>query len=401
MRKITCLSVLILSLAACTPSSPTPNGASIPEARPVKDVVLDDLKSPWSIAFLSDEDALISEKGGNLIRVNLTEKTRHIIEGLPTDIVSDRRGNNGIFEVLLSPDFKSNSEIYLSYAAQKDGATTTKIIRAVLRDNALIEIKTILAAEPYTENERYHYGGGMIFGGDGKLYITIGERLFSEENQPKIPIAQNISDRRGKIYRFNPDGSIPADNPDFGPEASGGLYALGIRAAQGLAMHPVTQEIWFSEHGTHQGDEINRLIKGANYGWPVKTSGKYRFADYAPPAMEGTDFTDPEWFWLQTVAPTGLTFYSGDEFPTWNNDLIVPGLSRGSLWRINFENSKIASIEELFISDHVRSRKAAQSPNGVLYILTDTEYTIVPGKRAINNGAPAGQLIRIRNAANE
>jgi glucose/arabinose dehydrogenase len=302
---------------------------------------------------------------------------------------------------LLNPDFKTNNEIYLAYAAQKDGATTTKIIRAVLRDNALTEIKTILAAEPYTENERYHYGGGMIFGGDGKLYITIGERLFSEENQPKAPIAQDITDRRGKIYRFNPDGSIPADNPDFGPEASAGIYALGIRAAQGLALHPVTKEIWFSEHGTHQGDEINRLIKGANYGWPIKTSGKYRFADYAPPAMDGTKFTDPEWFWLQTVAPTGLTFYRGDEFPTWNNDLRVPGLSRGSLWRINFEDSKIASIEELFIGDHVRSRKAAQSPNGTLYMLTDTEYTIVPGVRAINNGAPSGQLIRIRNAANE
>lgn len=401
MQKLTLLTATVLSLAACTPSTSIVNEPIALEARPVKDVIFDNLKSPWSIAFLSNEEALISEKGGDLIRVNLADKSRHVIAGAPSDLVLDRRGNNGIFEVLLSPDFKSDNYIYLAYAAQKDGATTTKIIRVILENNALTDIETILVAQPYTENERFHYGGGMVFGGDGKLYITIGERLFSEENQPDTPIAQNLADRRGKIYRFNPDGSIPADNPDFGADAVAGLYAIGIRAAQGLAVHPVTQDIWFSEHGTHQGDEINRLIKGANYGWPVKTSGKYRFKDYAPPAMEGTDFTDPEWFWLQTVAPTGLTFYSGDEFPTWNNDLIVPGLSRGSLWRINFEDQKIASIEELFIGDHVRSRKAAQSPDGTLYMLTDTEYTIIPGVRAINNGAPAGQLIRIRNAANE
>jgi len=239
----------------------------------------------------------------------------------------------------------------------------------------------------------------MVFGADGKLYITIGERLFSEENQPDIPIAQNLTDRRGKIYRLNPDGTIPEDNPDFGPEAVQGLYAVGIRAAQGLALHPVTKEIWFSEHGTRQGDEINRLIKGANYGWPVKTTGKYRYEGYTPPAMEGTDFTDPEWYWLQTVAPTGLTFYQGEEFPGWKNDLIVPGLSRGSLWRLNFEGTKITSVEELFIGDHVRTRKVAQSPDGKLYMLTDTEFTIIPGVRAINNGAPNGQLIRIKNSA--
>lgn len=395
MRTVIALGAFCIALASCQPAAaPAPI-----ESVPLKEVILDNLKSPWSIAFMSNDDALISEKGGDLIRVNLTTKDRHIISGLPLDIVSDRRGNNGIFDVLLDPDFKNNNQIYLAYAAQKGTATTTKVIRAVFKDNALTDINTVLVAEPYTEEERYHYGGGMVFGADGKLYITIGERLFSEEDQPDFPIAQNLQDRRGKIYRLNSDGSIPADNPNFGSEAVKGLYAIGIRAAQGIALNPKTDEIWFSEHGTHQGDEINRLVKGANYGWPVKTTGKYRYNHYDPPKVEDAIYTDPEWYWLQTVAPTGLTFYQGEEFPLWQNDLIVPGLSRGSLWRINFEGSKIISVEELFTGDHVRTRKVSQSPDGKLYMLTDTEFTIIPGVRAINNGAPAGQLIRIKNAA--
>ena len=397
MFRLSAICIGALCLATCQPVAEVMPRAS----HPVKEVVLDDLKSPWSIAFITDEDALISEKGGGLIRVNLADRSRQNIMGLPTDVVEDRSGNNGLFDVRLDPDFAINSRIYLAYAAEKNDGTTTKVIRAKLEGLALTDIEPLFEATPYTQNARYHYGGGMVFGADEKLYLTIGERLFTEADQPAIPIAQDLSDRRGKIYRLNPDGSIPSDNPDFGPDAVDGLFAVGIRAAQGLALNPMTGEIWFTEHGTHQGDEINQLRAGANYGLPGKTSGKYRDGEYIPPAMNGTTFTDPEHFWLQTVAPTGPIFYQGDEFPQWQNDLIVPGLSRGSLWRINFEGAKVSSVEELFIGNHVRSRKVAQSPNGHLYLLTDTEFKIVPGQRAVNNGAPAGQLIRIRNMAQE
>ena len=138
--------------------------------------------------------------------------------------------NTGKFEVLLDPDFRNNKFIYLSYAAQKGNLRTTKIIRAVLENNSLQQIKTLFVAEPYT-TERHHYNGRMVFGKDGKLYFPIGERLFTEKDQPAIPIAQNIQDKRGKIYRINPDGTIPGDNPDFGDKAVPGLYAIGIRAA--------------------------------------------------------------------------------------------------------------------------------------------------------------------------
>ena len=343
--------------------------------KPEKETILQGLKRPWSIAFISEDEVLISEKEGDLVKYNLSKKEKIIIKGFPPDMADSIAyyhpgDNTGKFEVLLDTGFRNNKFIYLSYAAQTSKGKTTKIIRAVLENESLQQIKTLFVAEPYTW-ERVHYGGGMIFGNDGKLYFTIGERIFTEKDEPANPIAQNIEDKRGKIYRINSDGTIPKDNPDFGSKAIPGLYAIGIRASQGLALQSNTNKIWFSEHGTHQGDEINVLRTGANYGWPVKTTGKYRFADYAPIPVPGINYTEPVWSWVQTVAPTGLHFYSGNEFGAWNGNLLVGGLSKGSLWRMVVEGEKIKTAEELFTDDRIRIRKVVQSPMGKLYILTD------------------------------
>jgi glucose/arabinose dehydrogenase len=356
-------------------------------AKPEKEVVLENLKRPWSVAFLTEDEALVAEKEGDLVKVNLSTKQKVIIKGFPDDRTDKRAEysgeNDGLFEVLLDPNFNENKFVYVSYAARNEQGTATKIIRGVLENDSLSQVQTIFVATPYT-SERFHYGGGMTFGRDGKLYLTIGERLFREIDEPALPIAQNVEDKRGKIYRLNPDGSVPKDNPDFGAKAVPGLYALGIRAAQGITVEPNTSKLWFSEHGTHQGDEINILKRRANYGWSIKTTGKYRSEDYVPPQpAKETVFTDPAWFWLQTVAPTGLVFYTGDEFPLWKNDLFVAGLAKGSLWRFKIEGEKIKNVEELFVDDRVRLRKAAQSPAGKLYVLTD----------AMN-----GKVIRIKNA---
>ncbi|SOE23421.1 Glucose/arabinose dehydrogenase, beta-propeller fold [Spirosomataceae bacterium TFI 002] len=340
-----------------------------------KETILEGLNRPWSIAFLSENEVLISEKEGDLVKVDLSTKEKISIQGFPTDM-ADSIGffhagdNTGKFEVLLDPNFENNKYIYVSYAAQSSQGRTTKIIRAVLDNNSLKDIKVLFVAEPYSL-DRYHYGGGMTFGQDSKLYFTIGERLFNEKDEPVLPLAQNVSDRRGKIYRINADGSIPIDNPDFGKNAQPGLYALGIRAAQGLTLNPITNDIWFSEHGTNQGDEINILKPKANYGWPMRTTGKYRFAEYSPKEIKGNIYTDPTWFWLHTVAPTGLHFYSGDEFKAWNQNLLVGGLSRGSFWRMTIAGETIISAEELFVHDRLRIRKVIQSPIGKLFILTD------------------------------
>ena len=357
------------------------------QTNPIKETVIEGLKHPWSIAFLSEEEALVTEKDGDLLEVNLVSKEKKVIKGFPRDLTDSirvvwRGDNSGIFEVLLDPDFKKNKHLYLSYAAKQQGkGSATKVVRATLQNDTLIDVKMILEAGPYLR-EYYHYGGGMTFGTDGKLYITMGERLFREIDEPEMPIAQDRTDTRGKIYRINPDGSIPEDNPNLGEDAIPGIYAMGIRAAQGITVQPETGNIWFSEHGTRQGDEINILEPGANYGWPIITTGGYRSREYVPPTIEGAIFADPVWYWPHTVAPTGLMFYTGDEFPEWKNDLLVPGLSKGSLWRFRIENNIVKSAEELFIDDRIRSRKVAQSPGGKLYLLTDEDN---------------GKIVRIKN----
>lgn len=373
----------------------------IASVHPVKETVIDGLKRPWSMAFLSETEALVAEKDGDLLKVNLTTKEKIIIQGFPTDLADSLvviakdyplgtyptgtngfkgRYNAGILEVKLDPDFDKNQWVYVSYVAEKAQKYATKVIRAKLQNNTLSEVQTLLLALPYADG-LFHFGGGMLFGKDNKLYITIGERLFGDALQPKeMPIAQNLTDMRGKIYRINPDGSIPSDNPDFGTDAVKGMYAAGIRASQGLALDPQTGDIWFSEHGTIQGDELNLLEYGANYGWPIVSTGKYR-GGYVPPKMD-RDFTMPMWSWFKTIAPTGLTFYTGTEFLQWKNNLIVPGLSRGNLFRLVIEGNVIKSVEELFVDERHRTRKAVQSPSGQLYILTDE----------VN-----GQIIRIKN----
>ena len=360
---------------------------------PAQQVIMSGLKKPWSMDFINETEALVAEKDGDLLKVNLETKEKTIIQGFPDDLFTPLqldvnkypkgtypagadgrlvRFNAGILEVLLDPNFKENSRIYVSYVSQKGDQYALKVIRAQLVDNQLKDIKTLLNPGPYVPG-LFHFGGGMTFGADAKLYITVGERLFFEYLKEGLAIAQDVADERGKVYRINPDGSIPEDNPDFGEKAVPGLYALGIRAAQGITTHPETGETWFSEHGTIHGDEINKLSAGANYGWPNITSGKYRSEGYEPAAVPGAVFTDPVHYWLQTVAPTGLVFYTGTAFPEWYGNLIVPGLSRGSLWRISLDGEKVKQVEELFTDQHVRLRKAEMSPDGKLYILTSEE----------------------------
>ena len=395
MRRILVLVAVAALGAALVRTAPAAEPAGL-----VRTVVIDRLQSPWSIAFLNAREALITEKEGGLLLADLERGETTVVRGLPADLVDDVRAesrgdNGGLFDVVLHPSFPDQPWVYLSYAAKSGTGRTTKVIRARLRDETLSDVQTILVATPYTEDEYFHYGGGLVFGADGKLYVTIGERLFREIDGPALPIAQNFTDRRGKIYRLNPDGSAPDDNPDFGPEAPAGLYASGIRAAQGLALHPETGDIWFSEHGTRQGDEINRLEAGANYGWPIVTSGGYRDDSYVPPTLPDRIYTAPVWSWPQTVAPTGLVFYRGDVFPQWQGDLFVSGLSRGSLWRFNFERGEIRSVEELFVDDRVRSRNVAVAPDGRLYMLTDTLLKTASDGSLEYTGEPGGQLLRI------
>ena len=385
----TCLLILVVLIAglySCQqqkefPKAPTPH----------KQVILDQLAHPWSMAFINEEEALITELAGDILRVNLKTKSKTPISGFPKDLFTsfvldisqypqwtyptsldgqDIRGNAGILDIAIHPDYNTNHKVFISYVSEIGDTYALKVISAQLEGDSLTNIITILNPGPYVPG-LWHFGGGICIL-DEYLYITVGERLFFEVLKEGLPIAQDVTDARGAIYRILLDGSIPEDNPDLGPEGVPGMYAFGIRAAQGITARPGTSEIWFSEHGTNQGDELNLLEAGANYGWPNITSGTWRTA-YTPGSLGDPTYTSPKHFWLQTVAPTGLTFYTGSDFPTWHGNLIVPGLSRGSLWRFVLEGSMVVSAEELFINDHVRLRKAIQSPDGQLYVLTDED----------------------------
>lgn len=383
-----------LIIGKCTSAEPIPKTPLEAKIKPKKEIIMSGLKRPWSMEFINENEVLLAEKDGTLLKINLQTKEKTTITGLPKDVgrailidtTKHAKGvypafahgktlayNAGWFQVLLDPDFSNNQYIYLSYASMnKAEESALKVIRGKLVENKLKNIQTLLLAEPYSHG-LFHFGGGMVFGQDGKLYIATGERNFYEYLNPVPPLAQDITDKRGKIFRLHPDGSIPNDNPDFGADAVKGLYATGIRATQGMILDKTTGKIWFSEHGTLQGDELNLLEAGANYGWPHETTGKYRTADYNPPVSKDVNFTAPVHFWDQTIAPTGLTIYQGIDLPQWQGNIIMPGLSKGNLWRIELVDNQVVSLEELFVNDRVRLRNAVVSPRGKLFLLTDEE----------------------------
>lgn len=344
------------------------------------------LKHPWGIAFLPDGGFLVSEKDGGLKRVSSTGRVGDVA-GLPSDIDNVRqnpRDNSGLFDVALHPRFASNRLIYLAYASKGDGGTTTKLVRARLNGDRLTEVRTLFEATPRS-GDRFHYGGGLLVTAE-HVYLTVGERHYNERDNPPVPVAQDPTDRRGKIYRFDLDGRPARGNPDFGRDAPPGLYALGIRAAQGLAREPGTGRVWFSEHGSIGGDEVNVLQPGANYGWPIKTAGSYRNSDYRPPATNAS-FTEPAWTWRdRTVAPTGLAFYTGSTFPEWQGDLLVAGLRRGYLVRLDIEGGRVLGAEYLLEDRPVRLRNVKQRADGTLYLLTDE---------------PDGRLLRLERHGRE
>jgi glucose/arabinose dehydrogenase len=332
------------------------------------------LRHPWSMAFLPGGDFLVTEKDGGFVRVTGTG-TLVPLAGAPADLDNVRQlagDNSGLFDVVLHPRFADTRRLYFAYAAKGADGATTRLATARLVDDRLVETTTLFEATPRS-TVRHHYGGGLLIGRDGFLYLTIGERFFHERDNPALPAAQDPGDRRGKIYRFTLEGAPAPGNPDFGPQAVPALYATGVRAAQGLAQDPESGRIWMTDHGPVGGDELNVLEAGANYGWPIATAGRYRNADYTPGrTLPGATYRAPAWaFTDRTVAPAGLVVYTGTDFPEWRGDLIVAGLSRGYLLRADVEGGRIVGVHDLMNEPRVRLRNVKQGPEGALYALTD------------------------------
>jgi glucose/arabinose dehydrogenase len=329
------------------------------------ETLADGLAHPWGLAFLPDGGILITERPGRLRLYKDGALQPEPIAGVP-EVVA--RGQGGLLDVTLHPDFAANGLVYLSYAgagAGEDGAGT-EVARARFDGAALHDLEVIFRAEPKVGGGN-HFGSRLRFAGDGTLYVTLGDRFrYMKE-------AQSLGNHLGTIVRLNDDGSVPDDNPFVGQrDARPEIFSYGHRNVQGLAVQPGTGTLWAHEHGPQGGDELNILKPGANYGWPAITygidySGAIISDKTAAPGME-----QPVVYWVPSIAPSGMAFYEGEAFPEWRGDLFLGALSHLHLRRLEIKGETVVAQEELLTGLSARIRDVRAGPDGFLYVLTDS-----------------------------
>lgn len=338
------------------------------EAGPVQvSTVVGGLSNLWAIAFLPDGGMLVTEREGALRHVGEGGELSEPIAGTP-DV--DARGQGGLLDVALDPDFVENRLVYLSYAEVGDGGNGTAVARGVLSEDltALNDVEVIFQQQPKVESTA-HFGSRLVFDGDGHLFITLGER----SNAAFRDQAQDLASHLGKIVRINPDGSVPEDNPFVGDgDALPEIYAYGVRNVQAAALHPETGVLWEIEHGPRGGDELNIIEAGANYGWPLVTFGVEYSGDTIGEGQNSAEgMVDPIYQWTPVIAPSGMIFYSGDAFSDWQGDLFVGGLASTALVRLELDGNTVTSEERLLEDLGLRIRDVAQGPDGAIYVATD------------------------------
>lgn len=340
------------------------------------------LQNPWGMAFLPDGRMLVTERPGRLRIVTAGGTLSPAVTGLPA---VDARGQGGLLDVTLDPNFASTRWIYWSYAEPRGGgANNTAVARGRLVDEAaprVENVQVIFHQVPSLESD-LHFGGRLIFARDGTLFVTLGERSITEGRMQ----AQRLDGLLGKIVRINADGSIPKDNPFVGKEGvRPEIWSFGHRNIQAATLHPTTGELWESEHGTRGGDEVNIARKGRDYGWPTIAYG----IEYAGKPITGgitqkPGMEQPLYYWDPVIAPSGMTFYTGTLFPAWKGSLFIGGLQSTNLVRLDVAGEKISGEERLLGQVNERMRDVTQGPDGALYLLTDNAkgrvLKIVPKK---------------------
>ena len=340
-------------------------------------VVAKGLVRPWAVEPLSNGDLLVTEKPGRLRIVSAKGQLGEPIAGVPA---VDAAGQGGLLDVALSPSFDRDRTIYWSYAEPRQGGNGTTVARGVLSaDNRRLDKVQVLLRTMPTYNGRLHYGSRLAFGPDGMLYITMGER----SDAPMRPQAQQLDSHLGKVLRIAPDGSVPKDNPFVGRNgARPEIWTLGHRNIQAAAFDPSGQ-LWTIEHGTQGGDELNRIEKGKNYGWPLAAYGEEysgRAIPDATPTRQGTE--PPVYYWDPVIAPSGAQFYTGTAFPAWRDSLFIGALREARLVRLVLKGNRVAGEEHLLAERKQRIRDVRQGPDGALYLVTDAEagelWKIVP-----------------------
>ncbi|MBL7250650.1 PQQ-dependent sugar dehydrogenase [Alloalcanivorax marinus] len=325
--------------------------------------VVEGLAHPWSLAFLSDSEWLISERGGTLRRVVQGELRDKPVTGVPAVVA---KGQGGLFDVLPHPDFQNNRLVYLSYAkACGDGGATTAVGRGVYHDGELVDFENLFVAESACTDTAKHFGGRMVIDDDGYLFLTIGDRGQRER-------AQDNSEHGGSVLRLHDDGRVPGDNPLVGDaNARPEIWSWGHRNPQGLALHPDTGEPWLNEHGPRGGDEINRVEAGVNYGWPVITYGKeYYGPTIGEEKKEG--YAQPLHYWVPSIAPSGLAFVTSERYPDWRGDVLSGALKLTHLNRVRFNGTEAVAELRYLNKRGERIRDVRQGPDGHLYLLTDS-----------------------------
>lgn len=338
--------------------APTINGQAVAVEA---EIVASGLENPWSVAFLPDGRFLVTERPGRLRIISAQGVLSEPIEGVPA-VLDD--GQGGLLGVALHPRFSENRRIFLSFAEPRKGGSGTAVFSGILTDRALEDGRVIFRQMP-TIKSTAHFGGRLVFAPDGSLFVTLGER-FSERDQ-----AQNLANTLGKLVRIHEDGSIPSDNPFAKNGGAPEIWSYGHRNMQGAAINPATGKIWTLEHGAKGGDEINIPQAGKNYGWPIITYG----VDYSGlPIGEGSKkagMEQPIYYWNPSIAPSGMTFYTGDKYPGWTGDVFVGALAGRHLSHLDVEGDAIMGEEKLLTELGARIRDVGQGLDGYLYVLID------------------------------
>jgi glucose/arabinose dehydrogenase len=322
-----------------------------------------DLEQPWGMAFLPDGRLLITERPGRLRIFANGRLERAPVGGLPKVYA---RGQGGLLDVCLHPDFARNARLYLTYSGEGEGGAATVLARAEFRNNALVGVQPIFEALPRTSGG-LHFGSRVVFDRAGLLYVTCGERYQMQR-------AQNLADLGGKVVRLRDDGTVPPDNPFVGREgARPEIFTYGHRNPQGMAMHPGTGRIWLVEHGPRGGDELNLLKAGANYGWPRATHGIDYSGSTISPSKSLPGMEDPVRVWVPSISPSGLAFYTGDRFPGWKGSVFTGALSDNALIRVELDGDRYVGEERLLVDLLPYIRDVRQGPDGLLYVVTHTD----------------------------
>ena len=338
------------------------------------------LDHPWAVEPLPNGDLLVTEKPGRMRVVSARGELGEPIEGVPA---VDARGQGGLLDVALSPQFQTDRTIFWSYAEPREGGNGTSVARGVLSGDSrrLSEVRVIFRALPTYQGDK-HYGSRLAFGPDGMLYITTGER----SDAPMRKYAQQLDSHLGKVLRVKPDGTVPEDNPYVGRDgALPEIWTLGHRNAQAAAFD-LEGRLWLVEHGARGGDELNRVEKGKNYGWPVVAYGIEYSGKPIPGAVTAREgYEQPVYYWDPVIAPSGAQFYSGDAFPAWRGSLITGALRDKRLVRLTIENGRVTGEEHLLNARGKRVRDVRQGEDGALYVVTDESngelWKITPAKR--------------------